>query len=157
MAAKNKPKDGRSDSAVSLWHQMLQCYKAMERSIGSRMQDNYQQSLSRFDVLTQLQNGADEWLSVGDLAKRLVDSREGISALLTRMEKEDLIVRRLNPDDRRSFQVSITKKGRVLHQDISSDYSAWVAYALEDVTADERKLLFDLLGRVKQSQAKEGR
>lgn len=155
--AKNKAKDGHPESAVSLWHQMLQCYKAMERSIASRMQDNYQQSLSRFDVLTQLQNGPDDWLSVGELAKRLVDSREGISALLTRMEKENLIERRLNPDDRRSFQVSITRKGRALHQDIASDYSAWVAYALEDVTADERKLLFDLLGRVKQSQAKEGK
>jgi DNA-binding MarR family transcriptional regulator len=157
VTGKSGPKAPAEESAVSLWHQILRCYKSIERNISSRMQDNYQQSLSRFDILTQLHSSDEEWISVGELARRLVDTREGISALLTRMEKEDLISRRLNPSDRRSFQVAITKKGSALYKNISSDYSTWVAYALEDVSSKERKLLLEILGRVKEAQTRESR
>ncbi|MDA5195023.1 MarR family winged helix-turn-helix transcriptional regulator [Govanella unica] len=144
--------DKSPESAISLWHQMLQCYKSIERNIGGRMHDNYQQSLSRFDVLTKLHDHDEDWISVGDLTKRLLDTGGSISALLTRMEKEELLARRLNPADRRSFQIGLTGKGRALYQDISSDYSGWVAAALEDVSSEERDLLYNLLGRLKRAQ-----
>ncbi len=144
--------DTSGASAIGLWHQMLQCYKSIERNIGSRMHDNYQQSLSRFDVLTQLHKSNDDWISVGDLTKRLLDTAGGISALLTRMEKEELIERRLNPADRRSFQIGLTDKGRELYKDISLHYSEWVASALEEVSSEEREMLYDLLGRLKRAQ-----
>ncbi|MEX1148026.1 MAG: MarR family transcriptional regulator [Sphingomonadales bacterium] len=143
------------DSAISLWHQLLQCYKSIERNISSAMQDNYQQSLSRYDVLMQLHRHAgDDWLSVGELTRRLLDTGGSISALLTRMEKEGIIDRRLNPNDRRSFQVCLTSKGRNLYRDMSSNYSVWVASALEEVSAEERELLYNLLGRLKKAQRK---
>lgn len=144
--------DTSGASAIGLWHQMLQCYKSIERNIGSRMHDSYQQSLSRFDVLTQLHKSNDDWISVGDLTKRLLDTAGGISALLTRMEKEELIERRLNPTDRRSFQIGLTDKGRALYKDISLHYSEWVASALEEVSSEEREMLYDLLGRLKRAQ-----
>ncbi len=150
-----REKEISNESAIGLWHQMLQCYKSIERNISGRMQDNYQQSLSRYDVLSQLHQAKEEWISVGDLTKRLLDTAGSISALLTRMEKEELIARRLNPSDRRSFQIGLTDKGRELYKDISFHYSGWVASALEDVSSEERELLYDLLGRLKKAQAKE--
>lgn len=146
--------NAKEQSAVSLWHQLLQCYKSIERNISSSMQNNYRQSLSRYDVLAKLDEYPEDWISVGELTKRLLDTAGSVSALLTRMEKESLIARRLNPNDRRSFQISLTDKGRALHREISSDYSAWVASALEDVSSEERELLFNLLGRLRQAQSK---
>lgn len=141
-----------AQSAVSLWHQLLQCYKSIERNISTAMHSNYHQSLSRFDVLSQIHDHGEEWISVGDLTRRLLDTAGGISALLNRMEREELIKRRLNPRDRRSFQVALTDKGRQLHRDMSSNYSAWVATALEEVSSEERELLYNILGRLKRAQ-----
>lgn len=141
-----------TDAAVSLWHQLLQCYKSIERNISSALHSNYHQSLSRYDVLAQIHDYGEEWISVGDLTRRLLDTAGGISALLNRMEREELIKRRLNPRDRRSFQVALTDKGRQLYRDMSSNYSAWVAAALEEVSLEEREVLFNILGRLKRAQ-----
>jgi MarR family transcriptional regulator, 2-MHQ and catechol-resistance regulon repressor len=146
-------KDDRPQSAVSLWHQLLQCYKSIERNISSNLQSNYSQSLSRFDVLSQLDTSEEEWMSVGELTKRVLDTAGSISALLTRMVNEGLITRRLSPTDRRSFQVSLTGAGKTLYNKMASDYSTWVASALEDVSSEERAVLFKLLGRLKKSQS----
>ncbi|MFC3051571.1 MarR family winged helix-turn-helix transcriptional regulator [Kordiimonas pumila] len=141
-----------SSKAISTWHQLLQCYKSMERNIGGQLQNKHSQSLSRFDVLSQLCQASEDWLQVGELTRRLLDTAGSVSALLTRMEKEGLIERRLNPDDRRSFQVTVTAKGRSLHKEMASDYAKWVASAMEDISDQEREVLMGLLNRLSRAQ-----
>ncbi len=133
---------------VNLWHQLLKCYKGMERDIGNTFHNNYRQSLSRFDVLDQLSRVPDDWISVGELTKRLLDTAGSISALLNRMEAENLINRRLNADDRRSFQVSLTETGKDLQVKMSKDYSVWVTSVMGEFSNDERKVLSGLLDRL---------
>jgi MarR family 2-MHQ and catechol resistance regulon transcriptional repressor len=77
------------------------------------------------------------------------------STLLTRMEKENLITRRLNPNDRRSFQVALTDEGRRVHKYMASSYEAWAAEALKEFSVEERELLYGLLDRLKMVQEKE--
>jgi len=52
-----------------------------------------------------------EWASVGELAERLQAKHHGVVSLITRCEKQGLVVRRANEDDRRSIHVHLTPKG----------------------------------------------
>ncbi len=145
-------KSSKVENSITLWHQFLQCYKSVERNIATNLQSNYQQSLSRYDVLRQLAESPEKELQVGELTKRLLDTAGSVSALLTRMENEELVIRRLNPNDRRSFQISITDKGRKLYRAMASDYAIWVASAMEEISGQEREVLLQLLQRLKKAQ-----
>jgi DNA-binding MarR family transcriptional regulator len=142
-------------SELKLWRKLLTSYKTLERNISSILQRYHKQSLSRYDVLHELHDHPEEWISVGELARKLMDEGSGTSTLLTRMEKENLITRRLNPNDRRSFQVALTDEGRRVHKYMASSYDAWAAEALKEFSVEERELLYGLLDRLKMVQEKE--
>lgn len=54
---------------------------------------------------------ADEPVTAGRLASRLGMSRAGVSKALAKLEKRDLIVRSVNPADRRTTLISTTSTG----------------------------------------------
>ncbi|MBF7084185.1 MarR family transcriptional regulator [Desulfallas sp. Bu1-1] len=57
-------------------------------------------------------------LGVKGLAEYLFLDSSAVTGLIDRMEKEDLLKRRVDPEDRRAFQISLTQKGRNLAEQI---------------------------------------
>lgn len=57
-------------------------------------------------------------LGVKGLAERLFLDSSAITGLIDRMEKEGLLERRTDPEDRRAFQINLTLKGRNLAEQI---------------------------------------
>ena len=57
-------------------------------------------------------------LGVKGLAEHLFLDSSAITGLIDRMEKEDLLERRIDPEDRRAFHIHLTPKGRNLAEQI---------------------------------------
>lgn len=146
-----KNRDSNQEISIGVWKNLLQCYKFLNRDIGTKMRRDYNQSLSRFEILEALSQIEDDWLPVGQLAKQLPDPSGNISGLLDRMEKEGIIVRQLSPDDRRSFQVGLTEDGKQLYKKMVWDYNTWIASAMEEISTEERTVLMSLLERMIQT------
>ncbi len=136
-----------SDELLSLkaWLQIMKCAKTIEAEVGSRLRRGYGQSLSRFDVLSQLERLGGGWVAIGELARTVMAASGNITALLDRMEAEALIERRASPSDRRSFQVRMTGEGRRLFAKMAADHARWIDAALVDVPDDDKRRLIDLL------------
>lgn len=143
------PAEGRQ--SLRVWLQLMKCAHAVETLVSGRLRRSYNQSFSRFDVLSQLYRFESGWLAVGELAGLLMASGGNITALLDRMAAESLIERRASPSDRRSFQVRMTAEGRRLFLAMSRDHARWVDEVLGDLPEAERERLIDLLVRVRHA------
>ena len=71
--------------------------------------------------------------------------------LLDRMEKENLLVRRASPNDRRSYQVKMTVEGRKLFRKLARDHEKWVAESLAGLAEEDAEHLIELLIRVRRA------
>lgn len=140
--------DRRED--VRTWLQMVKAVLPMERDVNRLFGRLFGQSLPRFDVLAQLDLDDEDGLPVGTLAERLIASAGNITHLITRMEREGLVARATDPQDRRSQIVRITPAGLAMYQEMAVTHDRWVAKRLAGLTRAEKTTLKALLRKMRQ-------
>jgi DNA-binding MarR family transcriptional regulator len=102
-----------------------------------------------FDVLATLRRaGAPHRLSAGTLARGLVMTTGGMTKRLDRLEREGLLQREPDPDDRRGVLVSLTPKGLRVVDRAVEDHLRNEAGMLEALSDRERKALDSALGKL---------
>ena len=140
MAPSRLIENRREQQAVRLWLELLRCAKTFEKRLGGKLRRNFGQSMTRFDALSQLYRAEDMTLPVTVLARRLLASTsKNITGLVDRMEKDGLVLRSPHPSDRRSFIVSLTKKGRTMFEEMAIEHGHWVQDGLDGLSASELK------------------
>ncbi len=117
----------------------------LEQEINGKFKENYGQSLSRFDVLSQFIKNNTKQMRVSDLSKELIASKGNISRLLDRMENDGLITRKHSTTDRRSVTISITKTGHKLFKNMAKDHHIWITNILTTLPQDNQTQLNKLL------------
>ena len=80
-----------------------------------------------------------------ELAQTLMESNSVISGLLDRLQKQGLVERRIDQDDRRSIQVYLTPAGEELKSGVLNTVDELNAAAMERVDADKREILMECL------------
>ncbi|GHD03367.1 hypothetical protein GCM10007320_63340 [Pseudorhodoferax aquiterrae] len=75
-------------------------------------------------------------------------TRGTVSGLLDGLEREELIERRADANDRRARRVQLTDKGKRLAKTVVEQHGRWAASLFANLSADERKQLTALLGKV---------
>lgn len=144
MRVSSKPliTDSREQQSVRLWLELLRCAKTQEAKLAARLRKSFGQSLTRFDALSQLYRAPDTTLLVTELATRMLASKsKNITRLVDRMEEDGLVSRRPNPGDRRSFVVSLTRKGWSLFEEMAIEHGHWVCKGFEGLAAAELSAL----------------
>ncbi len=95
-----------------------------------------------FDVLATLRRSEPpHTLTPGQLTDQTMVTSGAISQRLDRLERQGLIVRRRNADDRRSVMVALTPTGRDLIDRALPDHVANESRLLASLTAEERETL----------------
>ena len=141
--------DVETHLSLGLWLRLMKCATAIERDMGRRLRREYGQSMSRFDVLSQLHRGLDQTLTVGELSKQLLAADGNISRLLDRMEEEKLLTRHACEVDRRSQRVAITAKGRQLFDQMAASHAGWANDLVGGLSTEDKKQLQSLLDRLR--------
>jgi MarR family transcriptional regulator, organic hydroperoxide resistance regulator len=73
----------------------------------------------------------EDGLRIGELAKRARLSKQNMTTMIRLLEKEDLVIRRPDPQDARAWRVHLTKKSKRFRPVVEA-----VLAELEGVTAD---------------------
>lgn len=134
-----------SQTSLKLWLQMVRSTKMLEREANAMMRDTYGQSLTRFDVMSQLFRAKDQCLTVGKLASQLIASNGNITGLIDRMEKEGLVAREYNESDRRSIEIRLTVKGTDLFEQMAEHHAEWISERLSAVPKKSQSALLEQL------------
>jgi DNA-binding MarR family transcriptional regulator len=95
-----------------------------------------------FDVLAALRrSGSPYTLIPSELSAALMMSRAGMTNRLDRLEAAGLVVRSLDPADRRSFQVALTGKGREVIDATLTEHAANIARLVSCLTPEQSESL----------------
>ena len=101
----------------------------------------------RFNLL-MIAGHCDDPPSPAELADCTGVTRATVSGLLDGMERDGLVVREVDPTDRRHIQVQLTKEGRALLDRIRPAYCRWFSELVDSLTEAERQLLIVLLEKI---------
>ncbi|WP_031165174.1 MarR family winged helix-turn-helix transcriptional regulator [Streptosporangium roseum] len=102
-----------------------------------------------FDVLAALRRSGPPYVLIPSvLSATLMLSRAGMTNRLDRLEAAGLVERRLDPDDRRSFLVALTGKGRQVVDAAVSEHTANQVRLLSSLAPEEQETLDRLIRKL---------
>lgn len=150
-------RDDHHDS-LRLWLRLLSCSTLIENHIRQRLQGEFATTLPRFDLMAQLER-CPEGLKMGELSKRLMVTGGNVTGITDLLEKEGLVARVIDSDDRRAFRVRLTPSGQRLFKKMSAEHERWVIDLFEGLPSKGTRLLARLLNDLKthiRRQARQG-
>ncbi|MER3480046.1 MAG: MarR family transcriptional regulator [Meiothermus sp.] len=134
--------------ALRLWLRLLTCTNLITSQIRTRLRENFDTTLPRFDLLAQLERHP-EGLKMGELSKRMMVTTGNVTGITDQLEAEGLVRREPNPQDRRSYTVRLTPLGRRIFAQMAQEHEGWVIELFEGLSSSEKDLMYTLLGRLK--------
>lgn len=81
---------------------------------------------------------ADSGMSINALSQYLLVSRQNLTGLLARLERDGFVRREADADDRRSVRVLLTPKGKKLWVSLAKPIQAFYDHALKGFSMDDR-------------------
>ena len=97
---------------MEAWEAVIRTVGSLLKTFETELQDAVGLPLPWYDVLVQISSAPDGRLRMQALADSVVLSRSGLTRLIDRMEKADLVEREHCTDDRRGYYAVLTEEGR---------------------------------------------
>ena len=98
---------------------------------------------AQFGVLEALYNKGD--LRIGELIEKVLTTSGNITVVIKNLEKDGLIKRMQDPEDRRSFLISLTDAGKKIIEDMFPDHIENIKSIFQVLTDDEKNTLKSIL------------
>ena len=137
---------------LAVWRQ-LQWANALIMNRFRRDLTEFDLSIEEFDVLVHLAWVPDGRLPLQELTASMLLgnalSRSGLTRMLDRMEHDRLIHRDLNPNDRRRFDVALTRQGRARFEQVWPPHEEGIQhYFVDPLTQRDLDALRRILGKL---------
>jgi DNA-binding MarR family transcriptional regulator len=140
--------EDNGDDPVAAWAGLLRTHAAVLPKL-ERALAKVDLPLTWYDVLLVTNAAPERRLRMTELGQQAVVSRERVSRVVTDLEREGLIERQANPDDKRSAYAAITPEGRRRLRRAAPVYLGAVQeHFLSHLSAAEIRTLTRALGRV---------
>ena len=127
---------------------MLASTTHIEREIRTRLRERFDISLARFDYMAQLFRRKDG-LTMRELSRYLMVTGGNVTGLTDELEREGMVVRKSSPDDRRSWIVSLTPKGRRAFGAMATEHEQWILEMFSTLDAKTVQQLHTQLGKLR--------
>ncbi len=128
--------------------------------VARKIQKHYNNAFGKFGItiaqsfiLFALQE--EDGLNVKTLAERLIIESSAITGLLDRLERERLVVRHVDPEDRRAFRIFLTPAGRALAEKvlpIASEFNEALKSGFDEREQETFRKLFQAVDRLGAAQ-----
>jgi len=141
-----------SKQSLRLWLRMLSCTTQIEHMIRTRLREQFDTTLPRFDVLAALDRFPDG-LTMGALSRCLMVSNGNVTGVVTRLEQDGLIKRVPLKTDRRTHVVRLTEDGEAAFRDMAQIHEGWIDEMFAAIDSDEADFLLRELRKVQHSLA----
>ena len=136
--------------ALRIWLRLLTCTQLIERRVRSRLRQDFGTTLPRFDLMAQLERYP-EGLKMNALSELLMVTGGNVTAIVDQLEKEGLVERLDEPDDRRSWLIRLTSAGERTFAEMARAHEEWVVELLSGLSRKEHDALLELLAKLKTS------
>ena len=134
--------------SLRVWLRLLTCTRLIERTIRARLRTEFKTTLPRFDLMAQLERHANG-LRMGEISERLMVTGGNVTGITDGLEKEGLVVREVDPADRRVFRVRLTQEGQKQFRRMAAEHEQWIIELFEGMSMKHKNQLVELLGDLK--------
>jgi DNA-binding MarR family transcriptional regulator len=134
--------------ALRLWLRLMSCSVRIENQVRSRLRRDFDTTLPRFDLMAQLERNP-AGLRMSDISKRLMVSGGNITGITDQLEKEGLVIRTLDPADRRAVTVKLTEAGLKKFRQMAEQHENWIVQTFSVLTREEKETMSALLKKLK--------
>jgi len=135
--------------ALRLWLRLLTCTQIVEKQVRSQLRERFETTLPRFDLMAQLER-APQGLKMSELSQRMMVTGGNVTGITDGLEKEGLVIREVDPADRRVFRVKLTAEGQKQFRRMAGEHEQWIIGLFDGMSAKQKNQLTDLLGELKQ-------
>ena len=139
--------------SLRLWLRLLACTSLIENHIRQRLQARFATTLPRFDLMAQLERAPDG-LKMGELSRRMMVTGGNVTGITDLLEKEGLVARAIDAEDRRALRVKLTPDGRRQFGRMAREHEQWVIGLFDGLKVRKKAELAALLGELKQHVAR---
>lgn len=133
---------------LRLWLRLFTATTMIERTVDSALKREFGSSLPRFDLLAQLHRAADG-LRMGELSERTLTTNGNVTWLVAALEREGMVRRRADADDRRATLVRLTPAGRRHFEAMAQMHESLIVELFDALAPHERRALHASLGTLK--------
>jgi DNA-binding MarR family transcriptional regulator len=134
--------------ALRVWLRLLSCTVRLENHVRIKLRQDFDTTLSRFDFMAQLERYPDG-LRMNELSKRLMVTGGNVTGLTDQLEREGLVVRRLDTEDRRAITVKLTDHGLQRFRQMAARHEQWIVELLSGLNQEEKQTMLRLLRKLK--------
>lgn len=135
---------------LRLWLRLLSTTNIISGQIRRRLREKFDITLPAFDLMAQLEREP-EGLRLGELSKRMMVTNGNLTGLVERLVQEGLVLRETDAQDRRAFNVRLSKVGRAKFAAYAKENERLVLALFDDVSPDTIQTLMDNLAVLKAS------
>ena len=138
-----------SPTELAAWRGMLEAHSVLISRLDEELERAHELPLTSYEVLMNLVDADRGRLRMSELAERLLLSRSGVTRLVDRLERQELVERQRCDDDARGFFAVLTPAGRRKIQAARPTHLAGVrAHFLSHVDEAERETLARVWARL---------
>jgi len=135
------------------WGALMMLHRLVLQHLDTELRRAHDLAVTEFDVLITLFNAPDQRLRMSDLADRVLLSPAGTTHLVTRLERDRLVRREVDPTDRRKWFTVLTAKGdRALQAARRTHNDVLRRTLLADTSPTERRTLRRIWQRLAERQ-----
>ncbi|PXW25404.1 MarR family winged helix-turn-helix transcriptional regulator [Paraburkholderia caballeronis] len=138
-----------SHMGLRLWLRLLTTTNLVQAELRKRLRTEFDTTLPRFDLMAQLERHP-EGLRMTELSRRLMVTGGNVTGIADQLEKEGLVVRDADPDDRRSIALRLTPAGRAQFDSMAAVHEQWVVELFGGLSLDDKSKMHERLGKLKQ-------
>src|SRR5208282_2552834 len=139
-----------SKQSLRLWLKLLSCSMIVEKRLRARLDEDFNTTLPRFDVLAALERHS-QGLKMSALSEFLMVSNGNVTGVVTRLIEDGLVTRTVDQEDRRSATVRLTRKGRESFLAMAAAHERWVDEMFADLSVHQCNELMRLLTHLRHS------
>jgi DNA-binding MarR family transcriptional regulator len=139
----------RPDAGQSAWRGLLRAHACLAKRLDAALEQAHSLPLSSYEVLDRLEDASGGRMRMCDLAEQAQLSRSGLTRLVDRLEREQLLERCSCEQDARGSFACLTENGRERLQEARVTHLAVVREQFfSRFSEDELALLADMCQRV---------
>jgi DNA-binding MarR family transcriptional regulator len=135
--------------SVRVWLRLLACTNLVEGRVSSRLRDDFDTTLPRFDFLSQLERNPGG-LRMTEISKRMMVTGGNITRIADQLIAEGLITRSVAPGDRRAAVVKLSAAGRRAFVEMARRHEDWIVHMFAGLSEHDRTQLYALLAKLKR-------
>jgi DNA-binding MarR family transcriptional regulator len=133
--------------ALNAYLAIQRTYNVINRSVSKKL-TKWRLSVPKYGVILQLYDH--ETPALSELSKLIFCGNSNLTALVDRMERDGLVQRVNNQNDRRVKELRLTEKGRELAPKVITEYRPFLHQMMSRLSPDALRGLTDLLTQLKE-------